>query len=311
MEAEKIVIYYNCCIQLWDIENEMFKRIRGDNIELFDINHDSIKNYDLDVTGLEDYVTTIMGDERIYEYIQGVFKQFCDKKVNSELLFALFKKNEIIISFVAFIRCLCKLNIISEYPDSQTSFYSDDTTDDEPDKLFMHSCRFTSFFIYCFLTENTNSMDIMDNTMKNSGKSIDWNWDYLSEGILLNYPETVDDGADEEKDNIGLRPGYYAIQILIRYKNLGFQPWHTFICYILDQPEQLCVLSSWRTGDTYTPLEAQIKERKELDDLLTLKKKSGLRKSLLKDPDTVQLMFGARYGVQANQERVVRFCHIN
>ena len=299
MEAEKIVVYYNCCIQLWDIENEMFKKLRipGDDKELFDINHDSIKNYDLDVSGLVDYVTTKMNDETIYEYIQGVFNQICDKE-------------KIIISFVAFIRCLCKGNIISEYPDSQTSFYSDDTTDDEPDKLFMHSCRYTSFFIYCFLTKNTNSMDIMDNTMKNSGNSIDWNWDYLSEGILLKHSDAVDDGADEEKDDNVLNPGYYAIQILIRYKNLGFQPWHTFICYILDVPVQLCVLSSWRTGDTYSPLETQIRKREELDDLLTLKKESGLRKSLLKDPDTVQIMFGVRYGVQANHERVVRFCPI-
>lgn len=291
-----IVVAYKCCTKFWDIENNKFEE--SEDGVLFDIKEIQLLTFpSLRRSALSYYVSTQI--QNSYWAIQ-LFNSYGAKELSIEDKTDIFDRPTIIKSFVALIQCLHKFNLISvgltedEQSDSQTSVDSNDTIDDEPDMLFMNSCRFTSLFIYC--VESGNNINIMDNARISP-------WNYLNVDGNIN------------KHHRPLTPGGqlgYAIQILIRYKNFGFQPWHTFIYYYLSV-EKGYLLSSWRTGDENRELKIEEVAYTKLMQLLTIKKDptTGLYQSTLKDPKCVEEIFGVPYGVQANQERLVRITLIN
>ena len=100
--------------------------------------------------------------------------------------------------------------------------------------------------------------------------------------------------------------GAYIIQILVKHRHMGFQPWHTFV--LLNDNESYYIFTSWRTADQYSELMKNPIKKDELYNLLRCDTKDGLSMSTLKYVDVVNTLFGVENtSIKACQKRICRY----
>lgn len=299
LDYDDIVSLYRCCCHCWDAKNESFIKLEDDSEPLFDIEVPQIRYF----YGQGDEIKQLSAyiEQQITEYIlklKHLLELFKYSGSNHEF--------NLTRAFTAFIRCLLKAGIISNSPDSQFSICSNDSIFDEVDTLFTHSCRFSSLFIATLITNNDNEtiIDALNNTMNNDPTlGPEWKTFYggvLEDGILK-------DGVLEDRI---LNDGAYIIQILVKHRHMGFQPWHTFV--LINHNDSYYIFTSWRTADQYSELMKIPITKDELNNLLRCDTKDGLFMSTLKDVDEVNTFFGVENtSIKACQKRICRYYKFN